>query len=83
MFSLNNAWIKPLKDKNGKIVLNNFIGKGNVSKRKPNKLCVDQGREFHNNLFQKQIDDSHTLMHSTHNEGKSVAAERYIRTFTE
>ena len=41
-------WIKPLKDKKGKTVLNTFIEIVNKSNRKPNKLWVDQGREFYN-----------------------------------
>ena len=44
------AWVKPLKDKKGKTVLNAFIKIVNESNRKPNKLWVDQGREFYNKL---------------------------------
>ena len=40
------AWVKPLKEKNGKTVLNASIATENESNRKPNKLWVDQGREF-------------------------------------
>ena len=45
------AWVKPLKDKEGKAVLNAFIEILNKSNRKPNKLWVDQGREFYNKLM--------------------------------
>ena len=38
------AWVKPLKDKKGKTVLNAFIEIVNESGRKLNKLWVDQGR---------------------------------------
>ena len=38
------AWIKPLKGKKGKTVLNVCIKTVNVSDREPNKLWVDQGR---------------------------------------
>ena len=38
------AWVKPLKDKKGKTVLNAFIEIVNESNWKPNKLCVDQRR---------------------------------------
>ena len=44
------AWVKPLKDKKGKTVLNAFIKIVIESNRKPNKLWVDQGREFYNKL---------------------------------
>ena len=36
------AWVKPLKDKKGRIVLKAFIYIANESNRKPNKLWVDQ-----------------------------------------
>ena len=42
------ALVKPLKDKKGKTVLNDFTEIVNESNRKPNKLWVDQGREFYN-----------------------------------
>ena len=38
------AWVKPLKDKKGKTVVNGFIGILNESNSKPNKLWVDFGR---------------------------------------
>ena len=47
-----HAWVKPLKDK-GKTVLNAFIKIVNKSNHKPNKLCVDQKREFYNKLMQE------------------------------
>ena len=61
-------------------VLNVFIKKWNESNRKPNKLWVDQGREFYNKLLQRLLDNNDILMYSTHNEGKSVIAERFIKT---
>ena len=72
------AWVKHLADKITKTVLDHFIGLVNESKCKPNKLWVDQGREFYNNLMQKWLDNV-ILMYSTHNESKSVVAERFIR----
>ena len=47
---------------------------------RPNKLWVDEGRRLYNNRFQKGLDDNDTLMYSTHNEGKSVVPEKFIRT---
>ena len=46
------AWIKSLTDKKAKTVLHGLIGIVNESKHKPNKLWVDQGREFYNKLTQ-------------------------------
>ena len=48
--------------------------------RKPNKIWVDKGSEFYNNYFKKWLKDNDMEMHSIHNEGKSVVAERFIRT---
>ena len=45
------AWAKPLKDKKDKADLNAFIEIVNESNHKPNKLWVNQGREFYNKLM--------------------------------
>ena len=74
------AWVKPLKDKKGKTVQNAFIEIVNESNRKPNKLWVDQGREFYNKLMQEWFDNNDILMYLTHNESKPVIAARFIRT---
>ena len=71
------AWVNPWKDKNAKTVLHGFIEIVNESKRKPNKLWLDQRKEFYNNIIQKWLDDNDILMYSTHNEAKSVVAERF------
>ena len=42
--STKYAWVKHLKDKKGKTVLNAFIEIVNESNCKPNKLWVDQGK---------------------------------------
>ena len=73
------ALIKPSKDKKVKKVLNTFMEIVNKSNRKPNKLWVDHGREFYNKLMQEWLDNNHSLMYSTHNEDKSVIAERFIK----
>ena len=49
------------------------------SGRKPNKISGDKGGEFYNN-FLKWLKDNDIDMYSIHNEGKSVIAERFIRT---
>ena len=47
---------------------------------KPNKTWADKGSEFYNNSFKKWLKDNDIEMYSTHNEGKSVVSERFIRT---
>ena len=41
---------------------------------------VDQGSEFCNARFKKWLEDNDMGIYSTHNEGKFVVAERFIRT---
>ena len=75
----NSAWVKPLKDKKGKTVVNAFIEIVKKFNCKPNKLCIDQEREFYNRRMQGWLDNN-VLMYSTHNEGKSIITERFIKT---
>ena len=71
----------PLKDKKGITIANAFQSILDSLKRKPNKIWTDQGSEFYNTHFKKWLKDNNTAMHSTHNKGKFVVAERFIRTF--
>ena len=74
------ARVIPIKDKKGVSIVNVFQKILDDSKRKPNKIWVDKGSEFYNNSFKKWIKDDDIKMYSTNNEGKSVTAERFIRT---
>ena len=74
------AFVIPLKDKKGISIVNAFNKLIKQSNRKPNKIWVDQGGEFYNNVFKKWLSDNDIIMYSTYNEGKSVVAERFIRT---
>ena len=47
---------------------------------KPNKIWVDKGSEFYNRLVKSWLQDNEIEIYSTHNKGKSVVAERIIRT---
>ena len=74
------AWVVPLKDKKGISIFKAFQSILKQSNRKPNKTWVDKGFEFYNAYFRKWLRDNDIVMYSTHNEGKSVVAERFIRT---
>ena len=74
------AFVIPLKDKKGISILNAFDKIIKQYNRKANKIWVDQGKEFYNNIFRKWFSDNEIIMYSTYNEGKSVVAERFIRT---
>ena len=41
---------------------------------------VDKGSEFYYSDFKKWLQDNDIVMYSTNNKGKSVVAERFIRT---
>ena len=69
-----------MKNKKGTAIVNEFKEILNNSKRRPGKIWVDQGSEFYNNVFKIWLKDNNIEMYSTHNEGKSVVAERFIRT---
>ena len=73
------AWVVTLKDKKGTSIVNAFleiISKG----RKPNKIWVDQDSEFYNTSFKDFLKMNNIEIYSTYNEGKSVIAERLIKT---
>ena len=74
------AWVVPLKDKKCITVINAFQKILDESKRKPNKIWLDQGSQFYNTPMKSWLKDNGIEMYSTDNEGKSVVAERFIRT---
>ena len=74
------AWVAPLKDKKGVSIVNAFQSILKKSNRKPNKIWVDKGSEFYNRSMKSWLEKNDIEMNSTHNEGKSVVAERFTRT---
>ena len=79
------AWVVPIKDKKGTSIVNAFkkiISEGseaNSKGQKTNKIWVDQGSEFYNKPFKDFLKINNVKMYS-YNEGKSLVAERFIRT---
>ena len=74
------TFVVPLKDKKGISIVNAFNKIIKQSNRKPNKIWVDRGSEFYNRDFKRWLSNNDIIMYSTYNEGKSVVAERFIRT---
>ena len=74
------AWVVPLKYKKGVSIVDAFQKILDKSGRKPNKILVDKRSEFYNNSLYIWLKDNVIDMHLIHKEGKSVAAERFIRT---
>jgi len=65
-----------MTNKTGKLVAEAFERIIKESSRKPNKLWVDQGKEFYN----KDVKKLGFEIYSTNNEGKAVVIERFNRT---
>ena len=74
------AWVVPLKDKNDMTITKTFQNILGESNRKPNKIWVDKGSKFYNRSMKSWLQDNDIELYSTHNERKSVVAERFIRT---
>ena len=74
------AWVAHLKDKKGVSIVNAFQKILKESNEKSNKIWVDKGSEFYYNSFKKWLKGNAVEMDSIYNEGKSVVAERFIRT---
>ena len=63
-------------------IATNTFQKSNLdeSNCKPNKVWVDKGSEFDHRTMKLWSQDNDIEVHSTYNEGKSVVAERLMRT---
>ena len=68
------------EDKKSITVTNAFQKIFKESNRKPNKIWVDKGSEVYNSSVKKWLKANDIEMYSIDNEGKSVVAERFIRT---
>ena len=67
-----------LKDRKGITITNTCQKNLDESADKPNKIWVDHGSEFYNRSLKSWLYHNGIEMYSTHNEGKSVLAERSI-----
>jgi transposase InsO family protein len=77
------AWAIPMKSVNAVNAWTAFNSILRSSERKPESLWVDQGSEFVGGNFSKNLKDNDITMYHTYNQGKSVMAERLIRTIRE
>ena len=69
------AWVVPLKDIKGVSIVNAFQKNLKQSNKKPNKIWVDKS-----SCLKKWLQENDIVMYSTHNKGKSLGTERFIRT---
>ena len=77
IFSVN---VFPLKDKKRITITNAFQKVLDESNCKRNKIWVDKGSKFYSRSRKSWLEKNAIEMYSTHNERKSVVAERFIRT---
>ena len=73
------VWVIPIKDKKGTSIVDAFQ-KIISEERKPNKIWVDQSSEFNNNSVKDFLKINDVEIYSTYKEGKSLVAERFLRT---
>ena len=67
------------KRQNSITVTNTFQIILDGSERKPNKIWADKSSDFYNRSMKFWLQDNDTENCSTHNEGKSIVVERFIR----
>ena len=74
------AWVKPIKNKTGKLVSEAFAEVFN--ERKPDSLRTDKGKEFMNSELQNLLKKNHVRYYTAKNpEIKCAVIERFNRTF--
>ena len=70
-----------MKDKKGITITNASQKVLDKNIRKPKQLWVDKDSEFYNRSMKSWLQDDNDIeMRSTHNQGKSIVAERIIGT---
>ena len=73
------TWVIPLKDKTEVTTTNTFQEILDESNRNPKKIWVDKGSEFYNRSMKSFLQNNDIEIYSSHNERKSVIAERFTR----
>ena len=74
------AWAIPLKDKSGKSTTTALKSLIEKTKRKPDKIWSDRGKEFYNKTFLDFLKQNEIQIYSTNSDLKAVFVERFNRT---
>ena len=74
------GWTTPLKNKNAQTIKDSFENILISSKRKPNLIETDRGKEFYNNIFQDFLNKNNIKLYSRNSSYGAVFAERFNRT---
>ena len=74
------GWTVPLKNKNAQTIKDSFENILISSKRKPNLIGTDRGKEFYNKIFQEFLNKNNIKLYSRNSSYGAVFAERFNRT---
>ena len=74
------GWTTPLKNKNAQTIEDSFENIIISSKRKPNLIETDRGKEFYNNKFQEFLNKNNIKLYSRNSSLGAVFAESFNRT---
>ena len=74
------GWTIPLKNKNAKTIRGSFENIIFNSKRKPNLIETDRGKDFHNSIFQNLLNNNNIKHYSRNTSLRAVFAERFNRS---
>ena len=74
------GWTSSLKNKNAQTIKDPFENILINSKRKPNLIESDRGKEFYNNIFQDFLNKNNIKLYSRNSSYGAVFAERFNRT---
>ena len=74
------GWTIPLKNKNAQTIKDSFENILISSKRKPNLIQSDRGKEFYKNIFQDFLNKNDIKLSSRNSSYGAVFAERFNRT---
>ena len=74
------GWTIPIKNKKAQTIKDSFENILINSKRKPNLLESDRGKEFYNNIFQDFLNKNDIKFYSRNSSYGAVFAERFNRT---
>ena len=74
------GWTIPLRNKNAQTIKDSFENILISSKRSPNLIETDRGKEFYNNIFQDFLNKNNIKLYSRNSSNGAVFAERFNRT---
>ena len=74
------GWTVPLKNKNAQTIKDSFENILISSKRKPNLIESDRGKEFYNNIYQDFLKKNNIKLYSRNSSYGAVFAERFNKT---